>query len=68
LLLRGAGCRQVTDRITLIEKFEENARRTALLGSPVPTWALIMGRAQTGTICAVMHLIGRRPSTSDTAE
>ena len=26
LLVRGAGCRQVTDRITLIEKFEENAR------------------------------------------
>src|SRR5262249_301737 len=30
LLLRGAGCRQVTDRITLIEKFEENARRAQM--------------------------------------
>jgi len=29
LLLRGAGCRQVTDRITLIEKFDEQVAEGA---------------------------------------
>ena len=30
LLLRGAGCRQVTDRVTLIEKCAANARRAQM--------------------------------------